>query len=57
MTNNGPAKFGDVIGIDPDTGDAVETLFDKTLNSKASNSGDRTTPTSLPSQEPGIPGT
>jgi HK97 family phage portal protein len=57
MTNNGPAKFGDVIGIDPDTGEKVETLFDKTLNSKSdASSGDRTTPTSLPKQEPGIPG-
>lgn len=58
MTNNGAAKFGDVIGIDPDTGEVVETLFDKTLNAsiaKQSVSG-KTTPTSLPSQKPSIPG-
>jgi len=28
-TNNGSSKFGDIVGIDPDTGAKVETIFEK----------------------------
>lgn len=38
-TNNGLVRFEDIIGIDPDTGEEVMTLMDKSMQAKSVDSG------------------